>query len=163
MQNIKFSSSQHSRGDRQEKGQMFMYLIYELHDTWWVSIIINDSEISMNITKYYNWTFPTASLCLPPSFFLLNCLAYFFQCHLFFNLWTIYFPIKVGMTFITSQRSEVLVDWHHNVGSLFGEVRVISGFHLWDRIFTMDKWLENQTGITGTLLKEKLRLKWQMV
>lgn len=62
------------------------------------------------------------------------------------------------MTFITSQSSEVLVDWHHNVGSLIGEVRVLSGFHLWDRLFTMDKWLENQTGITGILLKEEAKM-----
>lgn len=59
------------------------------------------------------------------------------------------------MSFITFLRSEGLVDWHQNVGSLVGEVRVISIFNLWDRFLAMDKWFENQTGNAGILLKEE--------
>lgn len=59
------------------------------------------------------------------------------------------------MTFITFLRSKVLVDWHQNVGSLVGEVRVISIFSPWDRLLSKDKWFENQTGKADLLLKQE--------
>lgn len=50
------------------------------------------------------------------------------------------------MGFITSQTREMLVDWHQHIGSLTGELKVISTSHLWDRFFTKDKWFEKSKG-----------------
>ena len=62
------------------------------------------------------------------------------------------------MGFITSQTRDGLVDGHQHIGSLIGELKVISISHLWDRFFTKDKWFENQTVI---LLKEGAKVNWQ--
>lgn len=123
----------------------------------WIWSLEGNAKISVNVTKLFQLHRLSSSLVIPSSFFLLKCLAFFFQCHLFFNLWAIYFPIKVKhkewlslylrdvkyWSIGTNMQVPSLEDWDSHLY-----------FPFWDRFFIVDKWFENQMAI---LFKEETK------